>query len=174
MLNTNSVAKLLNVSPSTIQRWVKQLDLDMGRNELGHYFFTNEDIALLKNVQEQINKGSILQEIAISKNKVRKGTVKATVPDKLTEDILSKLDILEQRISQKADEVVSYQLLQHRREIEDLQNEVATLNKRIEVLESIKQETHMNIPSENLILYDQKQPKSKVKKKRLISSFFGF
>lgn len=173
-MNTNTVAKLLKVSPSTIHRWVKQLDLDMERNELGHYIFTKEDIDLLKNVQEQINKGSILQEITISRNKVRKGAVKANIADKFTEDILDKLEILEQRIAQKADEVVSYQLLQHRREIEDLQNEVVNLNKRIEVIELNKQETHKNIPSENLLIYDQERQKKKLKKKRLISSFFGF
>lgn len=173
-MNTNTVAKLLNVSPSTIQRWVKQLDLDMERNELGHYIFTKEDIALLKNVQEQINNGSILQEITINRKKVRKGIVNATVSDKLSNDILKKLEILEQQIAQKADEVVSYQLLQHRREIEDLQTEVALLNKRIEILESKNPETPKNISSEHLIIFDQKQPRSKEKKKRLISSFFGF
>lgn len=173
MLNTNTVAKLLNVSPSTIHRWVKQLELDMERNELGHYIFTKEDIALLKNVQEQINNGSILQEVSINKNKIRKGIVKTTVTDKPSDDILSKLEILEQRIAQKADEVVSYQLLQHRREIEELQNEVATLNKRIEILESDRQLAPKNIPTENFIVYDHEQPRKKLKKKRLISSFFG-
>ena len=49
-MNTSEVAKLLGVSSSTIQRWVKQLELPMERNERGHYHFNQEDIDLLKNI----------------------------------------------------------------------------------------------------------------------------
>jgi chromosome-anchoring protein RacA len=45
-MNTSEVAKLLGVSTSTIQRWVKQLELPMERNERGHYHFSSEDIEI--------------------------------------------------------------------------------------------------------------------------------
>ena len=53
-MNTSEVAKLLGVSASTIQRWVKQLGLPMEKNERGHYYFCSDDINLLKEIHEQL------------------------------------------------------------------------------------------------------------------------
>lgn len=58
-MNTNEVAKLLGVSASTIQRWIKQLQLPMERNERGHYHFSQEDIELLKEIHEQLQNGTL-------------------------------------------------------------------------------------------------------------------
>ncbi|MFO1445333.1 MerR family transcriptional regulator [Bacillus sp. Bva_UNVM-123] len=173
-MNTATVAKLLKVSPSTIQRWVKQLDLDMERNELGHYIFTEEDITLLKNVQEQINNGIILQDVTIKKKKVRKGKLNTPVNTDGMNDLLAKIELIEHTITQKADGVVSYQLLQHRREIEDLQNDVLKLTERIESLQLIQNEMIHSKTDENVIIFDKKKPNRKLKKKNIISSLFGF
>lgn len=173
-MNTTAVAKVLKVSPRTIYRWVKQLGLEMERNDLGHYVFTEEDIEQLKHVQDQINKGSILQDVTVNAKKGRKGVIKATVNDEMTEKYLAKLEILEKKINQKADDVVSYQLLQHRREIEDLQYEVSKLNERIEILETQQSATKKNIPTENLIVFDKEVPEKRMKKKNIITSLFGF
>lgn len=43
-MNSSEVAKHLGVSTSTVQRWVKQLNLPMERNERGHYTFKEEDL----------------------------------------------------------------------------------------------------------------------------------
>ena len=43
-LNTKSVAEMLGISTRTVQRWVKQLNLNMERNDLGHFIFTEENI----------------------------------------------------------------------------------------------------------------------------------
>lgn len=173
-MNTTAVAKILKVSPSTIQRWVKQLGLETKRNDLGHYVFTEEDFEQLKNVQKQVNEGIILQDVAVNVKKGRKGVIKAAVTDEMAEKYLAKLQSLEQKINQKADEVVSYQLLQHRREIEDLQNEVSKLNERIIILESKQSVPKKNTPTENLIIFDQETPKKRIKKKNIITSLFGF
>lgn len=53
-MNTADAANELGVSTKTVQRWVKQLQLPASRNELGHYFFTKDDIAILKEVKEQL------------------------------------------------------------------------------------------------------------------------
>ena len=65
-MNTSAVARLLNVSHSTIQRWVTQLNMEVERNQLGHYQFSDEDIALLRKIQDQLNEGIILQKVSIS------------------------------------------------------------------------------------------------------------
>ncbi|MEC1736711.1 chromosome-anchoring protein RacA [Bacillus mojavensis] len=140
-MNTNMVASELGVSAKTVQRWVKQLNLPAERNELGHYSFTAEDMQILKSVQKQISEGTALQDINVPRsNKKRTGfLVQKTNSDteKRIEQLEQKLDTLlqqkqeenglltrieelERQLKQKADEGVSYQLLQHRREIDDI------------------------------------------------------
>lgn len=167
-MNTGEVAKLLGVSASTIQRWVKQLELPMERNERGHYFFKKEDIEYLKEIQTQIQQGSLIQEIAASQEKKqRKGTtIKAVENGQIFESFAAKISELETRLNDKADSVATYQLLQHRREIEDLQNQVKALAVRIEKLEEQTKDSANN----ELI----EQPNKKRKKKNFVSSLFGF
>ncbi|WNS74793.1 MerR family transcriptional regulator [Bacillus sp. DTU_2020_1000418_1_SI_GHA_SEK_038] len=175
-MNTSAVAKLLGVSPSTVQRWVRQLGLQMERNELGHYLFKEEDIQMLKHVQDQLNKGIILQNVTVSEGKPRKGSIKTTVniSDKSTEKLLEKVELLEQRLNGKADDVVTYQLLQHRREIEDLQGIIKNLTERIETLENKQSSLKKGLPPESLLIFDKEKPKEKLKRKNIITSLFGF
>ncbi|AIE58829.1 MerR family transcriptional regulator [Bacillus methanolicus] len=169
-MNTSAVAKLLGVSQSTVQRWVKQLDLKMERNDLGHYVFTDEDIELLKQVHEQLKNGVPLQDLAVTQKKIRKGTAKTSNNVSVNEELVNKINDLERRLNDKADSVVSYQLLQHRREIEELQNEIKKLHERIELLEQKQSEKKK---SENLLVFDQTGQKKKQRKK-FITMLFGF
>lgn len=170
---TSDVAKLLGVSQSTIQRWVKQLNLPMEKNERGHYLFKQNDIDLLKEVKEQIQKGALLQDINhLSVKKHRKGFVKASDNEVVLEKLVQKMANLEMRLNEKADSVTSYQLLQHRGEIEDMQNQVNLLMNRIQKLEEQVGHTPLDTP----IILDQlplKLPKKK-KRKNIVSSLFGF
>lgn len=68
-MNTSEVAKLLGVSPSTVQRWVKQLGLPMEKNERGHYYFNDVDIDQLKEIHEQLQSGTLIQDITPIKEK---------------------------------------------------------------------------------------------------------
>jgi chromosome-anchoring protein RacA len=172
-MNTNDVAKLLGVSASTIQRWVKQLQLPMERNERGHYHFNNEDIDLLKNIQEQIQSGVLLQDIApVQEKKSRKGTVKTIENTVELERLFTIVTELETKMNTKADSVTSYQLLQHRREIEDLQNQVKDLTKLVDSLQSqVAELKKFSLPEKPLVLDDSKV---KRKKKNIVSSLFGF
>ncbi len=175
-VNTSAVAKLLGVSPSTVQRWVRQLELQMDRNELGHYWFNEEDIQLLRQVQDQLSNGIILQNVTVQDGKPRRGSLTTTVNinDKATEKLLEKIELLEQKVNGKADDVVSYQLLQHRREIEDLQGIIKNLTERIELLENKQSSLKNKLPAENLLIFDNEKPKKKAKRKNIITSLFGF
>lgn len=174
-MNTSEVAKLLGVSSSTIKRWVKQLELPIERNDRGHYMFTKETIEYLKFNQDQINQGILLNEVATSQeNNIRKGTVRKPDNDANIEKIGAKIEQLERRINDKADSVTSYQLLQHRSEIEDLQNLVKSLSIRLEELE-IKLVNLNNDPSDNQQNdIDKNRKIKKSKKKNIFSSLFGF
>lgn len=173
-MNTSEVAKLLGVSSSTIQRWVKQLKLPMERNERGHYFFNNEDIEVLKKIQEQIQNGAILQEIApLQEKKPRKGAVNVVEDDQALEKLFKKVSELELSLYAKADSVASYQLLQHRNEIEELQIQVKELSHQLETLQSQLKELknpHFIEP----LTFEQNKPKKKTKKKNIVSELFGF
>ncbi|MFJ7725803.1 MerR family transcriptional regulator [Neobacillus sp. NPDC097160] len=173
-MNTSEVAKLLGVSASTVQRWVKQLGLPMEKNERGHYHFSEEDINLLKGIHEQLQNGTLLHEITPMNEKktVRKGAVKAVENDKAIEKLFTMVNELEISLNAKADSVASYQLLQHRREIEDLQDQINTLTQQLDLLQ--KQYNELNFPtqSEKPIVFDHS--KIKRKKKNFVSSIFGF
>lgn len=71
-MNTSDAAKKLGVSTKTVQRWVKHLQLPASRNELGHYFFTDDDIAVLEDVKEQLKNGTPMQDVTV--NRPKKGS----------------------------------------------------------------------------------------------------
>lgn len=173
-MNTSEVAKLLGVSASTIQRWVKQLGLPMEKNDRGHYYFNHEDIELFKKIHEQLQNGTLLQDITPLKEKKtpRKGAVKVIENDSALEKLSLKVNELEKNLNSKADSVASYQLLQHRREIEDLQGQVNQLAHQLVLLQDqlngMKKAPQIDKP---LVL---DHGKVKRKKKNFVSSLFGF
>jgi len=168
-LNTATAAKLLGISQSTLKRWIKELDLDMNRNELGHYDICDEDITMLKQIKKQIQNGTLLQDVTVSQNKVRKGKAAILLKETTVDTILQRMNELEKKLNEKADKVVSYQLLTHRKEIEDLENEIKRLLSKVEFLE------------EKLAEYEAKESQEiqvnsyKINKKRnLFSMLFHF
>ncbi|WP_121613284.1 MerR family transcriptional regulator [Mesobacillus foraminis] len=171
-MNTNAVAKLLGVSPSTIQRWVKQANLRMKRNELGHYVFSDESIEILKSIQEKVNNGVLLQDIAAAAKKTRQAAVKTEVAHPDFDKLTAKISELEAKLERKADEIVSYQLLQHRREIEELNETIDHLKDRIEMLEDKSAKDQLE--AESLIAAGAEENFfKKLKKTKLISSILG-
>ncbi|WP_066061727.1 MerR family transcriptional regulator [Neobacillus soli] len=173
-MNTSEVAKLLGVSPSTVQRWVKQLGLPMEKNERGHYYFNDVDIDQLKEIHEQLQSGTLIQDITPIKEKrnSRKGIVKTVENNEALAKLFSKVSELEIGLNAKADSVTSYQLLQHRREIEDLQECVKELTQQLELLQRQMHELQVPLQNEKSIFFDHS--KVKRKKKNIVSSLFGF
>ncbi|WP_144531883.1 chromosome-anchoring protein RacA [Bacillus pumilus] len=165
-MNTNEVAKEIGVSSKTIQRWVKQLNIPVARNELGHYEFHEDIVQLLKEVKHQMSEGVILQDIRLP---IHTETVQQLAPAVETDvsikriealekqvnqliqqqmhstDVEKRLQELERKVAKKADEGVSYQLLQHRREIEDLATKLKLLTEKLKQpsqIEEKKEITH--------------------------------
>lgn len=173
-MNTSAVAKLLGVSPSTIQRWVKQANLQMERTELGHYQFSEDSIEILKDIKDQLNKGVLLQDLKIKGRKHRKATIPAVKPDIAMDQLMKRMEDFETRLNRKADEVVSYQILQHRREIEELQNEVARLSELIASMEEAAAQQEQLAEEEHKPSLTPISTLRKFRKRNIISSFFGF
>lgn len=160
-MNTADAANELGVSTKTVQRWVKQLQLPASRNELGHYFFTKDDIAILKEVKEQLKNGTPMQDVTVKRPKktflIKKNEMVQTEEpapplnerleerlqrflehEQLERELLQKkIAELERKLEQKADDVVSYQLLQQRRELEEERQQIKHLEQKISELESM-------------------------------------
>lgn len=171
MMNTSEVARILGVSSSTIQRWVKHLELPTERNERGHYLFNEQNIEILKEIQTQIQSGTLLQDLTpIREKKVRKGVVKEVESNKAIEMLNEKVRQLEKALNTKADSVTSYQILQHRSDIEELQNQVENLTKQLNTIQSTMNEIKSPLPFDQPPIFDQH--KSKKKKKNLVSTWF--
>ncbi|WP_028391649.1 MerR family transcriptional regulator [Bacillus cihuensis] len=140
MKSSGAVANELGISQSTVKRWVTVCNMEIERNSHGHYLFTDENIQQLKQIQQQLNEGFVLHQVALGEKKTRKGTILPMVQSPENQNVIEKLLIsvqeLERRLDDKADGVASYQLLQHRREIEDLNKKIESMANRIEVLET--------------------------------------
>lgn len=166
-MNTSAVSKLLGVSSSTVGRWVKHLELDMERNEFGHYIYTEDDIEALKTFKEQIQSGVPVQNIQMNK-KPRKASLK--LPQKSLSDhtLIDRLHKIERDLDNKADSVVSYQVLQHRREIEELRSQVEILYEKFETLMAATDEQEMSKSS-----ISQTNEIKKRRKRNGIKNIFG-
>ncbi|MGG3571712.1 chromosome-anchoring protein RacA [Bacillus gobiensis] len=180
-MNTTVVASELGVSTKTVQRWVKQLDFPASRNEYGHYEFTNEDVEALKKIKDQLKNGASMHEVASKSENHKKAFVwtertgfdhgqkeyiialeqklenlsqKAHAEMEHMGKIISKL---EKKLTQKADDVVSYQLLQHRRELEDLQSKLVHMEEQLQKSNEKLAATEMAASIEN------QKPKKRLK-----------
>jgi len=171
-MNTNEAAKLLGVSPKTVLRWITQLSLEIERTPLKHYRFSEEDVALLHKVQEQLKNGTPLQNMKIHEKKVRKAKAANKPPkdeSKMYDKLVERIEHLERKLSTKADDVVSYQILQHRNEIEELQSVVCELTQQIETLQ-----TKLEVASQAdcFLAFDEAASTEKSKKKPFFSTLF--
>ncbi|MEI4790032.1 chromosome-anchoring protein RacA [Bacillus sp. FJAT-53060] len=178
-MNTNEVAKEIGVSSKTIHRWVKKLNIPVARNELGHYEFHEDIVKLLKEVKHQMNEGVFLQDIKMS---IHEETVQQLSPAVETTAATQRLEALEgqvkkllqqqsqvahveerlqgleRKLAKKADECVSYQLLQHRREIEDLTTKLERLTTTLKQSSQVEEEKKIAHPE--------------IKKKRVLFPLF--
>ncbi|MFC0297782.1 MerR family transcriptional regulator [Geobacillus jurassicus] len=139
-LKTSDVAARLGVSPKTIQRWVRKYDIPLRKNEAGHYLFDEKTIALLERVK--FEQGAAMEAPPTPKrpptpprnnvpiNALFQGYVEPEIAR-----VSSRLDQLERQLEQKADDVVSIQLLHHRQEMEEIATRLTALEQIVARLE---------------------------------------
>jgi chromosome-anchoring protein RacA len=173
-VNSTTVAAKVGISTKTLRKWIKMFDLECSKNEHGHYVFDEKDYSVFCEIRDNLKKGVPTHEILIKTP--RRGIVKdmnKTGDHPLQQQfevLLERMERNEQKIEQKASEVVSYQLLQHRREIEELNERVAKLETYIQQLE--KEKKDKNKKQEHILSLQQQTPKIVKPKRRKIASFF--
>ncbi|KOO50457.1 MerR family transcriptional regulator [Priestia koreensis] len=137
-MKTSEVAKLLGVNPRTITKWIHQFELNCEKNELGHFDFSEEDVESLREVQKTMQQGSR-----------RQGVVTKVVDEEMTGLLQQQLDELltrvienERRTEEKAGEIVTFQILEHRKELDALHKHIQKLEGTIEELETKLKDQH--------------------------------
>lgn len=133
-VKTSNVAKRLGVSPKTVQRWVKKYNIPCQKNEAGHYVFDAETITLLEQIK--FEHGAALEDMEYEEeHALCPDTFFSTYIQPHLDKFTARLHRVERQLEQKADEVVSFQLLQHRKEIEELHAYIRQLEQRLVLLE---------------------------------------
>lgn len=169
LMKTKTVSRQLEVNPSTIQRWVKYFKLPCRKNDHGHLLFSQQDIEMLKHIKKQLNSGLAMSEVDLNiEEKEAVPHVSMSQYERQLDEMVSRINDVEQKLSQKADEVVSVQLYQHRNELDQL---VKTINDVESRLQTIESQLSGLVPSPYNEKKLQKEDKTKTKRNWLVSLF---
>ncbi|WP_242261473.1 chromosome segregation protein [Bacillus cereus group sp. BfR-BA-01453] len=156
---TPFIAKKLGVSPKAVVRIAQQLNLTIEKNKYGHFIFTQDDLdQMLEYHLSQIEKSQNTHPTQkTSSNDFEQLTAQLNT-------ITRRLDRMEEQMQDKANDVVTYQLLQHRREMEEMLE-------RIQKLEAtLKKEEPIYITPDTKPIYEREK---KPKRRKMIFSIFG-
>lgn len=137
-LKTHEVAKELGMAPRTIRKWVKKYKIPCVKNDYGHYVYDQKAIALLETLKassEVVGTLEVYEDVLKNKETVMNNDHSHHSKELQMENILERMNRAEQLLEQKADEVVSYQLLQQRQEIEELTRKIEKLETIIQTLQ---------------------------------------
>ncbi len=59
----SEAAKQVNMEPHVLRHWEEELSLEIGRTEMGHRYYTEEDIRLFRCIKELKEQGMTLKEL---------------------------------------------------------------------------------------------------------------
>lgn len=175
---TPFIAKKLGVSPKAVVRIAQQLNLTIEKNKYGHFIFTQNDLEQMleyhRSQMEQTETTQPTQKTSLSDVEELKTQVNTIVQNSSSNDfeqlasqlntLSRRLDRMEEQMQDKANDVVTYQLLQHRREMEEMLE-------RIQKLETaLKKEEPIYITPDSKPTYEREK---KPKRRKMIFSIFG-
>lgn len=185
ILKTKDAADLISVSQATIKRWASAFPNIFQKDRLGHYKFTEREITLLMLIKERIDQGEQLDKIQLMtgerptvsrQDEASAHALDEAVPyvlhDAATEEMRNRIEQVERTLLQKADEVVSVQLLHQRAEIEELRQMIVQLAAAVETMQT--PEGKARAPHEELHPAAAAKLQSPPKKRSLLRSFFSF
>ncbi|WP_416149755.1 MerR family transcriptional regulator [Salipaludibacillus sp. HK11] len=139
---TKEVAEEFGVNPSTVQRWIKHFQLSCEINSQGHFELNEATYKKLKHIHNETNQGKKLKEVTLAGHRFSTPQVqfKKMVPthrlDERIDRLIIQVDQLDRNLQTKADEVVEYQVLNQRKEINELNDLISQLTRRLQALEA--------------------------------------
>ena len=108
----SEAAKRVNVETHVLRYWEEELELSIGRTEMGHRYYTEDDMQLFNCIKELKEQGMQLKELkeiipdmikAKEKRRLEKKTIVMEVPEELTEiqqALLENNKVLQDSITQ--------------------------------------------------------------------------
>jgi chromosome-anchoring protein RacA len=129
---TKDASELVGVSQTTIKRWASQFPSFFQKDRFGHYVFSEKQISLLIYIKSHIERGDSLEQITLPIHLSVETAEKQVVVETPMDELFSRIREVERSVGQKADEVVSSQILQHRSELEELRQMISQLAATVE------------------------------------------
>ena len=127
----SEAAKQVHVEAHVLRYWEDELDLKIGRTEMGHRYYTEDDIQLFRCIQKLKDEGVMLKdlkpmihELTIAKEKLAEPKETAKLPANVTSTDITKKGV------DSADVIPITQLEQVRNLIGDVLTEVVTENNK--------------------------------------------
>jgi chromosome-anchoring protein RacA len=133
---TKDASELVGVSQTTIKRWASQFPSFFQKDRFGHYVFSEKQISLLIYIRSHIERGDSLDQITLPINLTSEPAKKQVVEETPMDELFSRIHEIERSLGQKADEVVSSQVLQHRSELEELRQMISQLAATVEIMQN--------------------------------------
>ncbi|WP_246625093.1 MerR family transcriptional regulator [Fictibacillus nanhaiensis] len=156
VLKTKTVSEELGVNPTTVQRWVRHFNIPCDKNEHGHYLFKQEDIEQLREIKIQLDNGLLMSDIQIESFSTPEKSFELPIHfEEKFKRLNEAIESIEKKVEEKADAVVSYQMLQHASEVEELIKKMENMESRLQDLEVTL--LKKNYPEETL--YVKEKPK---------------
>ncbi|WP_158735376.1 helix-turn-helix domain-containing protein [Alteribacillus sp. YIM 98480] len=155
LYKTKDVADQLNVSAGTVLKWVKKHDIPYSVNQYGHYCFEEKHLPLFNEIKEQN------RQLVSTSTKKEPPVTTNVLTEKIT-DMEDKIKILERLVSSKADDIVSFQLMEHRKEVRSVSKQLQKIEDRLYKLEDKKETWAMT-----------ELPKQTKKDKRVLTSILS-
>lgn len=145
ILKTRVVSEQLSVNPTTVQRWIKYFNIQCETNEHGHYLIAPQQLESLQKIKKQLNQGLTMKEIreidetvqrnrSVANNK-KEMMLPVHVFEEKFEQLMIHIEQLERKLAGKADEVVGYQVLQQRSDLNNISSTLSSIEERISLLE---------------------------------------
>ncbi|MEH6939583.1 MerR family transcriptional regulator [Bacillus sp. JJ664] len=154
MYTTSQVAEQLQLTNKKVLLFSKKGKLNVEKSSNGTYLFTEDQMMQIKEIYE-----ASIQPVEIKQNDQANSSHII--------ELGQKIEKIEEKLETKANEVVSVQILEHRREIEDLKKLVNKLGDEVFLLNE-------SISTLKTELEDQKKIVAfKPKKRFAILSIFG-
>ena len=123
----SEAAKQVNMEPHVLRHWEEELDLEIGRTEMGHRYYTEEDVRLFNCIRELKEQGMLLKELKdlipdMMKTREKRKKQKEEEKPQLTElqqALLENNHILQEAITQSVIKEMGYLMLAQEQQEEE-------------------------------------------------------
>ena len=118
----SEASKRVNVEAHVLRHWEDELGLSIGRTEMGHRYYTEEDIRLFNCIKELKEQGLSLKELKELIPEIQKTKAKLKAQPKLSELQLALLEnnqILQKAITQSVIQEMGYLLIAQEQQEEE-------------------------------------------------------